>query len=200
MQSAWNGTVFVYLGEDRSPAATRNLSDYFPVDSRILRQPKEKQIFGSLSFLDHDKELGVGLGDLLVQDSSGRVRFACRVESHQPVFDRIELSFEAVGVSEDGQVPSMTVDSACRTDDDPLRLTPIWLPMSRIYDSVPQARRLELPEIGGSTVRLRDLASVWPERWTLVRVRLYDTAGATPNLILSPHPSGDSFSFEWKKH
>lgn len=202
MESTWNRTVLVYMGDMRSPAATPSLSDYFPIDGRVLHETKEKQIFEHAALVPHTDELEVDLGHLILEDPSGRVRFACQVQSRSALFDRIELSFEGVGVSEDGANPSMTVDSPCRAGRDPMHLTPVLLPMSRIYESVPQARHLELPGMGDTAVRLDDLASVWPENWALVRVRLYRSDDQTTSLILKPRPeaSSDGLSFRWIKH
>jgi hypothetical protein len=200
MASAWNGVLYVYVGEMRSPAAVKQLNDFLPIDGRVLRESLDKQMFENVSYIGRDNEVGIRLGHFLVRDASGKKQFACQVQSRPGLYDRVELSFMGVGVSDNGKIPKMTVESACAAEDELSYLNPIWLGLSEIYQSEPKTQELVIPELGGTSIRFEDLASAWPERWTLVGVKLYRADLSAPALSLEPKlKSHDTLSFNWKK-
>lgn len=202
MVQAWSGTVYVFVGEDRSPASIKDLNEYMPIDGRMLYQPVDKQMFDNVSFINRDNnELGIRLGHFLIRDANGHRQFACRAQSKPGVFDRVELSFQGEGVSDNGDIPKMVIDSNCATEDELSSLSPIWLPMSDIYHSQPSSQDLKFPEIGGTAIHLENLAARWPDKWTLVRVRLYHSDSGAPALLLQPTRSGlerGNLSFDWQ--
>ncbi len=200
MSNAWNGTVYVYVGETRSPAATKDIHDFYPLDGRVLRQSLDQQMFENVSFVNRESEVGVRLGHFLVRDGGGKRQFACQVQSRPGLYDRVELSFMGVGVSDNGKIPKMTVDSLCAAEDELSFINPVWLALSEIYQSEPKSQILKIPELGGTAIAFDDLASAWPEKWTLVRVKLYRSDAGVPALMLEPKlPSHETLTFNWKK-
>lgn len=198
MTDAWNGVVYIYVGEDRAPAAVKNLSDYYPVSNKFLRKPMEEQLFGNVAFVSRQNELGVQVGNFLTFDSSGNRRFACHTENRGGVFNRVELSFVGVGVSDDGRIPKMTVNSNCAAEDDLTTLSPIWIPMGDIYQAEPKTQELHFPEFGSTAIHFENLASTWPERWALVKVRLYNSESGSVGVLLEPKTkSHAALSFDW---
>jgi hypothetical protein len=201
MTTTWDGLVYIYVGEDRSPAAVANLNEYYPVDNGVLWHPIEQQAFQNLKFLKRDNELGIRLGHFLLHDPAGHRQFACQVQGRPGVFDRIEFSFVGVGVSDDGKIPKMTVAANCLSEEDLAYLSPIWIPMSDIYHSEPKSQQLEFPEVGGTAIHFEDLASSWPEEWSLIHVRLYHSESGEPGLLLQPPQPElhEHLSFDWKQ-
>lgn len=198
MTNAWNGIVYIYVGEERSPAAVKSLEDYYPVSNKYLQKAAEDQLYDGVRFMARQNELGVGIGNVLMPDAFGRHHFACSAPAHAGIFDRVELSFVGIGVSDNGAIPKMKVDSTCAADDELLSLSPIWIPMADIYQAEPKTQELEFPEFGTTAVHFENLASTWPERWTLVRVRLYQSHSGASELFLEPkRASSDHLSFDW---
>lgn len=198
MTDAWNGVVYIYVGEDRSPAAVKNLSDYYPVSNKFLRKPISEQLFGNVAFVNRESELGVQVGNFLTTDADGNRRFACQAANSGGMFDRVELSFVGVGVSDNGNIPKMTVNSNCAAEDDLTVLSPIWIPMGDIYQAEPKTQELHFPEFGSTAVHFENLASSWPEKWSLVKVRLYNSASGSTEILLEPKTKSHStLSFDW---
>jgi len=198
MTDAWNGVVYIYVGEDRSPASVKNLSDYYPVSNKFLRKPIAEQLFDNVAFVNRESEVGVQVGNFLTTDESGNRRFACQTENRGGVFDRVELSFVGIGVSDNGNIPKMTVNSTCAAEDDLTTLSPIWIPMGDIYQAEPKTQELHFPEFGSTAVHFENLASSWPEKWALVKVRLYNSVSGSPAILLEPKTNSHStLSFDW---
>src|SRR5262245_42165993 len=110
MSLTWSGNVYVYVGEERSPAAIKHLRDFYPMDGRVLRESLETQMFDNVNFMNRESEIGIRLAHFLLLDSKGRRQFACQSENRPGLYDRVEISFVGVGVSDDGKIPKMTVD------------------------------------------------------------------------------------------
>jgi len=198
MTVSWNGLTYIYVGEDRSPAAVKNLNDYYPVSNKYLRKSAQDQLFEGVRFMNRENELGVGIGNILLPDTLGHRHFACAGQSRASVFDRVELSFVGVGVSDNGVIPKMIVDSACEAEEDFSSLSPIWIPMSEIYQAEPKTQELHFPEFGSTAIHFENLASTWPERWTLVKVRLYNSSAKASPLLLEPKKASfGTLSFDW---
>jgi hypothetical protein len=199
MTVAWNGVAYIYVGEERSPAAVKNLNDYYPVSNKYLQKSAQEQLFDGIRFMNRQNELGVAVGNVLLPDQMGGRHFACSAQNRPGIFDRVELSFVGVGVSDNGVIPKMIVDSSCEAEDDLSSLSPIWIPMSEIYQAEPKTQELQFPEFGSTAIHFENLSSTWPERWTLVNVRLYHSSNKSPALLLKPQrASFGSLSFDWK--
>jgi hypothetical protein len=198
MTVAWNGVTYVYVGEERAPAAVKSLNDYYPVSNKYLQKSAQDQLFEGVRFMNRENELGVGVGNVILPDSFGNRHFACATQGRPGVFDRVELSFVGVGVSDNGVIPKMIVDSACEAEDDFSSLSPIWIPMSEIYQADPKTQELQFPEFGSTAIHFQNLASSWPDKWTLVRVRLYHSSAKVPALLLEPRKASfGTLSFDW---
>jgi hypothetical protein len=140
----------------------------------------------------------VQIGNFLITNSEGKRRFACQTQNGGGIFDRMELSFVGEGVSDNGNIPKMTVISNCSAEDDLTILSPIWLPMGDIYQAEPQSQELHFPEFGSTAIHFENLASSWPERWSLVRVRLYNSNTDATGLVFEPKKiSYSTLSFDW---
>jgi hypothetical protein len=197
MSRTWNGLVYVDLGEKRSPAAVKALADLYPVNGRVLHEALNDQFFQNMEFLKRPNEPGIRLGHFLTRDVDGRRLFACQAQSRSGLYDRVELSFIGIGVSDSGVIPKMTVESICESEDDLAVINPIWIPMADIYQSEPKAQDLRFPELKKTSIHFEDLASAWPERWKLLRVRFYQSASSLPGLIVEPNPQ-QAVTFDWK--
>ena len=107
---AWDGKVFVYVGEDRSPSAVRSLSDYSSIERKALYRSAHTQLLASAEVFKRDGQIGIQLGHPLLNRMSGGKEFGCQVQDHSGVFDRIEIIFMGTGISEGGAAPRVVAE------------------------------------------------------------------------------------------
>lgn len=175
MARTWDHQVYVYIGEQRSPAAVRSLSDFSPLDGRRLHQAVEKQLLAGVQFLKKDGQIGVAIGHFLTKNDQGRREFACRVQSRPGVFDQMELTFVGQGISENGEVPKLVVEGPCVSANDLTQTSPLWIPLHQLYtDNIKELQLWHNQE--PTNVNLVDMTSEWPKTWTLERVKLFNSA------------------------
>lgn len=198
---SWGGSVYVYLGEERSPAAVRLLSDYAALDRDALTNEVHQQMVGDADFIKRDGELGIRLGHPLLKLKSGGFDFACAVQGRQGVFDRIELTFWGIGITESGHPPQIVMETACRTEEDLNRLATLWLPMAEILATPAKDQQLEFYEDRPLTIRLEQIPGEWPESWVLTRIRLFRDNNPSESLeigaSLIKEARSKILSFEW---
>ena len=110
---SWNGAVYVYIGEQRSPASNRSMRDYSALDRKALSKSIHKQLLASAKVTERNGFMGVTLGHPLFKRAKGTGEFACPVQGRAGVFDRVELTFVGIGVSDSGEAPLMLVEAEC---------------------------------------------------------------------------------------
>ncbi len=179
-ERAWNGQVFVYIGEQRSPAAVRSISEYSSLDRQALHRSAQEQLLAHAQVLRDGDRLGVQLGHPLV-DRDGGKEFGCQVQDHFGAFDQVELTFMGNGIAENGVAPHMVVTSRCRSQQDLNQLDTIWIPLGEILGTPAQDREFLFPSSDPVSVRLEHMPDQWPENWVLWSVRFFrqdDTANS----------------------
>ncbi len=124
---------------------SKDSNDFLPMEGRVLHQPLDQQMFENVRFVNRENGLGVQLAHFLVRDQYGRRQLACRAQSRPGLYDRVDLSFAGVGVSDNGEIPKMTVDALCFSEDELSSLSPIWIPMADIYQSEPMSQKAAVP-------------------------------------------------------
>lgn len=200
---SWGGSLYVYLGEERSPAAVRLLSDYAALDRGALTNEVHQQLVGAAELIKQDGNLGIRLGHPLLQLRNGGYDFACAVQGRRGVYDRIELTFWGIGITESGHPPEMVVETACRTDEDLNRLATLWLPMSEILANPAKDQQLEFYDDQPLTIRMEQIPGEWPESWVLTRIRLFRESNPTRGLeigaSLIKEARSKIISFEWDR-
>jgi hypothetical protein len=170
---SWNGSVYVYMGEQRSPAALREARDFSAVDRKAISGNLSKQLLASAKLKELNGYIGVTLGHPLFKRARGTGEFACPVHGRPGVFDKVELVFMGTGVSEGGEPPTMVVEGECAPGSTLNEMRTIWIPLKAIMASAPQDQEMQLFGDQPVTVRLRQIPSQWPENWVLQSVKLY---------------------------
>lgn len=165
---SWNGTLYVYVGEVRAPASVRSVHDYSAIDRQALFRSVHEQLMSSAQLLRDEKNpeaIGVRLGHPLVQRGDGGKEFVCGVSEHTGLFDRVELTFYAMGVTENGEPTYLTANAPCRPSEQVDVLDAVWIPNVHGQEN-------EL-NMGQTRVRFQNLTSHQPDSWALWSVRFY---------------------------
>lgn len=198
---SWGGAVYVYIGEDRSPAAVRSLNDYTPISRAALTDSVEKQLIASARFVRQEGYVGVELGHPLLKPEAGRREFACDVGGREGLYDHLELTFTGSGVAASGEAPQMVVFAGCNPTEDVGRLETVWLPMDEILASQPKDQDIQINGDQPIFIHLKDIPGEWPDSWSLSSVKLYreaDPRDAMEVGIEKLHQArGSAFSFGW---
>lgn len=171
---AWDGQVFVYVGEHRSPASVRSVDDYSAISGRALNDSIEAQVLANATIVPHASYIGVRLGNPLVSGlENGRREFACDIPGHLGVFDHVELVFHGIGITDNGEPPTLLVDAACQSTTRPDVLDVIWLPREQLAAHGPADQELDLTGNYPMYVKLEHMPGDWPVTWVLMSVRFY---------------------------
>ncbi len=199
---SWHGQVFVYMGEQRAPASVRSIRDYSALDRKALFTSVQKQMLADASANAYGGFVGVKLGHPLVKVAGGASEFACPVQGHSGLFDRVELTFIGTGVSESGEQPKMIVESDCLPGENLNTLAPIFIPMQDIVRAPAKDQEIQLFGEHSVVVRLVQIPSTWPRNWVLWNVKLFRQANPDESLnigsakIREAHPK--LLSFDWQ--
>jgi hypothetical protein len=178
---SWNGQLFVYVGEERAPAAVRSLREYSSLDHEALYRSTQAQLMAYAELIRDEGYLGLRLGHPLMTGAGGGKEFGCQVQDHSGVYDRLEVTFVATGISENGELPHMTVDARCHSDSDLNRLDTIWIPLAQILQNPVRDGDIDLGGENMSRLYFEHMPDSWPENWVIWSVRLYrEDGGATP--------------------
>lgn len=198
--SSWGGKVFIYLGEQRSPAAVRSLRDYSSVERRTLLHSVHRQMLEEAKFVAKDGYVGLYLKHPMMRSERG-LDFACSVGGRPGLYDRIELTFIGEGISESGSQPRMLVESECtpgnRIDD----LSVIWIPFRDIITAPAKDQEMQIFGDHPVTLRLEQIPDSWPNRWVLWNVRLFRQANPDDHYVIDSNKIRQSnaklMSFDW---
>lgn len=197
---SWDSMVFVYIGEQRSPAAVRSLQDYVPVDRSAFAEPVHKQMFRDAKKIQEERYIGLSFGHPLLNDRGGE--FACPVKGRPGMFDRVELTFLGSGISSSGQQPRMIVETPCQLGDTFGRLDTIWLPMQDIVRAPAKDQELQIYGERPVVIRLQQIPGEWPPTWVLWNVRFFNTEvsdrSLTVDLAKIREANGKIFAFDWQ--
>lgn len=170
---SWGGGVFVYLGEERAPAAVRKLDDYSQLKSDALSQTVERQLLATAEVQKRDGQVGIHLGNPLLKLEDGTAGFGCRVRGRNGLYDRVELTFVGVGISSGGESAKMVVEAACEAMSTPEAMDPVWIPVGEIMKAAAKDADYVYGD-GDAALRIQllDIPGEWPPSWTLVGLRL----------------------------
>ncbi len=170
--STWGGVVYVYLGEERAPAAVRNSADYSEMSYRNLGASVEEQLVSEAEVEMREGAAGIYLGNPLLRAAEG-LEFACQVKDRAGIYDRVELSFMGTGISTSGETAELIVEAPCESRDIAWALEPIWIPIRQIVSQ--PAKDADYQTEGEHPVKfhLRHMPDEWPPQWVLARVKLF---------------------------
>jgi len=199
---SWGGAVFVYLGEQRSPAAVRSIRDYSVIDRKALFSSLHKQLLEGARLVKQDGYVGLTLGNPLVKAARGTKEFACAIQGRPGMFDRMELTFLGAGISEAGRQPKMTVEADCSSGMNLTELETIWVPMHDIVTAAAIDQELQIFGDRQVIVRLEQIPGEWPPSWVLWNVRLYRSANPEEGVSVDNGKIRETnpklFSFSWE--
>ncbi len=201
-ERAWNGQVYVYVGEERAPSAVRTLNDYSSIERKTLYRSAHTQLLANAEVFRESGRIGIQLGHPLLSRKSGGKEFGCQVQDHSGVFDHIEIVFIGTGISEGDHPARMIVDSRCHSLKNLNLLETVWIPMQDIVNSEPKDQEMQVFGDDPIMVRLEEIPSQWPESWTLWTIRLYSENNPDESLALDTpllkQARPKLLSFDWK--
>lgn len=198
---SWNGAVFVYLGEQRAPAAIRSMRDYSAVDRKALYASVHRQLLEGARMIKGAGEMGLALGHPLIKRED-RMEFACPLEGRPGLFDTVEVSFMGLGISEAGQQPTMTLLAECQSTGSLNHLDTIWIPMQTLLALEAKDQDLQLYGEHPVSVHLQHMPGEWPVSWVLSKVRLFKRDEPEEQLLIDAdkmrETNGKLMSFDWR--
>ena len=201
-QRSWNGLVFVYIGEQRSPAAVRSLHEFSALDQKALHRSVEAQLLAYAEIYKDQGLLGVQLGHPLLTGKNGGKEFSCQVQDVSGVYDRVEIVFVGTGVSQGGGSPRMIIDSRCHSEGNLNQLDTVWIPMQTVLLSQPKDQAFELPGENSVKLRFENIPDGWPENWVMWNVRFYKESNPEESLVMNAEMlklgRPTLLSFDWK--
>lgn len=203
MVNSWDGAVFVYLGEQRSPAAVRSMRDYSAIDRKALFSSVHRQMLEGAKLIKQQGQMALTLGHPLMKTAE-RNEFACPVEGRPGLFDRVELTFTGTGISESGHQPMMTIESKCGSGGNLSELETIYIPMQDILAAGAKDQELLTTGDHPVLVKLEHIPGEWPVGWVLSTVRFYREGSPEESMTIDSEKMRDTtetgklLSFDWK--
>lgn len=200
-EHSWKGEVYVYVGEQRSPAQVRDLAEFSSINREALYRSPAEQLMSYAHIVKDDGLLGVQLGHPLVPVEQGKA-FGCQVQDMSGIYDRVQLVFVGTGIAASGELPKLIVDSKCRSETDLNQLESVWIPMQLIMSAQPKDQDYEFPGESITRLSLQNIPDAWPENWVLWEVRFYREDSEQEMLVINAkkmrEASASLLSFDWK--
>ena len=173
---SWNGKVLISMGDltdsSRVPAAIRKDLDFSHLDgAELITATQQRLVSAARVVLDPSNkgDLGIELGHFVTRSQDGQRKLAC-----DSYYNRLTLRFEAVGVAEGGEKPSMLIDGPCLTSlSDITSIEPIWIPVRKILNEHPADMDLSYDQ--NVKFKFENMGTLWPLHWNLQAVRLYNS-------------------------
>ena len=181
--NSWEGTVMVptsRLSSPRGPAAIRRVFDFSHLNGSALRLASQKRLVTDARIVATSSKIGIELGHFVTRSADGSRLFACEF------FDRVNLTFEAEGIAESGEKPTMNVDGPCLMGQDLNRIAPIWIPVQKITaERTAPGLELSFSEFANVNFRFENIPSDWPKAWVLTSVRVFNSEETGRELAIS---------------
>lgn len=151
----------------RDPAAIRPSFDFSQMEGSLLASASKERLVSGTRILKKRGSVGVELGHFVLRGPSGQKIFACEE------YSTVKLTFEGDGTAIDGQKPVMEVESPCAISaTDVNRISPIWIPATRILGEQVQEGELTFNEGDEAKVRFSHVYDTWPTAWVLKGIQL----------------------------
>lgn len=166
---SWDGVTYVYTGssERRLPAAVGKGVDFSELKGHALFLASQKRVVEELKILSAVDAVGVELGHFLVKNPNGEKQFACNK------YPKVLLRFQATGIAESGEVPTMDVEASCVVGESLGKLEPIWIPAGQLMQQRPGNFELKLNDPQPTDFRFEHMTQSWPTQWVLESVSLF---------------------------
>lgn len=150
----------------RDPAAIRQVYDFSHLRGSALEVAMKERAIGGLEVFQEARQIGVGLGHFAFVNGAGEKTLGCRE------FGKVIFKFEAEGIVVNGERPVMEVEGACEFSEDLARISPLYIPVARIFGEKPADGEFQFRDGKEITVRFSNLSNEWPRQWVLVGTRM----------------------------
>lgn len=151
----------------RTPAAIRKVYDFSELDGNALSQASKQRLIAGFDLTTEKGEVGVRLGHFVVSAPTGDKVFACER------YDQVVLTFDGEGIAVNGAKPQMQVEGLCEPDSDINRISPLWIPVSRISANTAEDGEQKYEnQTSGVNVKFSNVTGQWPPQWVLTQVKL----------------------------
>jgi hypothetical protein len=198
---SWGGTVYVFVGEKRSPAAVRSISDYSEMDRSVFGLSVHDQLLKYAVVEEQSGTLALHFGNPLISLEDGSKAFACRIRGRDGLYEYVTMIFEGVGVTDNGESPNMILTSTCSAEGRVAHLDPILLPKTKLLAGPARDFSLELNDQNRSRVVFKNLHE-WPPQWALSKVRFSAADSGATELVVEAADEALAgkkvLSFDWK--
>lgn len=167
---SWNGVIYVYVGESRTPAAIQKNRDVSNLRGADFRIASRDRLLSDAKLLSEGNMVGIQLGHFITKKVDGSKQFACQA------YQRIRLIYQAEGMAESGEIPEMTIEGACQMSRDNINaIAPLWVPRQKLFSQRPHNFEVEYEENDARMLfRFDHMGSQWPQQWILQTVTLFD--------------------------
>ena len=178
---ATNATASASGPNDRNPAAIKREIDFSHLEGAELITATQKRLVSAARVEQHNDGVGVVLGHFATRDADGERKLAC-----DSLYNRLTLFFEAEGMADAGEKPSMQIDAPCRSSiQDVGSIDAIMVPYEKILKERPTNMDLTYEE--GVKFKFESMGTEWPHHWGLQTVRLYNSDDASHEIKISSH-------------
>lgn len=151
---------------NRDPAAVKTGFDFSHLSGPKLQEAVKQRLLTGLELKKGSGGAAIGLGHFVFINNSGEKKLACQE------FGKISLTFEAEGVSVGGDKPEMELEGRCEYSQDMAKISPLFLPITKILGERPGDGEFQFNEGSALTVRFTNLPEDWPRIWLLKSVKL----------------------------
>lgn len=176
---SWQGTFFVsnskYIAI-RNPAYVQKYAEFSELKGKAWNLLSRERLLAEAFPIREPDRTGLVFGHFITQDDLGKKYFAC------DLYNKIELTFVAEGITESGETTLMKVQAPCRAKADLNTLETVWIPQKEILSQTPSP---SLKFDFASTdvhVSFTNLTSQWPRQWILEDIKLVQDLNVIPSL------------------
>jgi hypothetical protein len=179
--NSWNGVIYIYVGDARTPAAVQKRFDVSNLKGSDLRIASRDRLLSDAHLLFKSGMTGIELGHFITKNQDGVRQFACQM------YQRVQLVFQAEGMAESGEIPTMNIEGPClMSSADINHMSPIWIPYKNFLAQRPHDFAVDYEEDDERlTFSFRNMGSEWPDTWALHKITLIETDQTTNGLEFS---------------
>ena len=179
-RNSWNGYVYVYVPDQRSPSAIPRRHDLTRFAGQELTKRIHERLIGDARILHRESDLGIELGQFVTENSDRKKVFACSV------YDKIEMRFVAEGIATGGNLPVMEVMGNCEINSEQVNwIKPIWIPAGRLIKEPAINKEISFFDAEPVSLKFSHMSDQWPSQWVLDSVRLVSSNGVAEDVQLS---------------
>lgn len=179
--NSWNGMIYVYVEDSRTPAAVHKGIDISSLKGSDLRIASRDRLLSDARIFKKNGATAIELGHFITKTMEGSKQFACRT------YQRIRLVYQAEGLAESGETPKMVVEGPCQMSADINRIAPLWVPEQKIRANKPHDFQIDYEEQDVQmSFRFESMGSEWPAMWSLRSAMLFDPDQPTAKLEFTP--------------